>query len=197
MLDKAKRIIQRANQDTSKVSFVNFGLTDNDIVALTELLASKPHIVELDVTSNCLTEASAATLASVESLTHISVGQNNFGSKGAEVLLGKRNLKYLNLTGNNLDLEIAKLIAERRANGVRIITIDNPDLVSKIDSIDDGMLRLQSYRFRTFEKPQSSGYSWSGFVSTVTTFFGYGQGACSSSGASQADLAKNPSVKKQ
>ncbi|HEV2613238.1 MAG TPA: hypothetical protein VGV92_00850 [Gammaproteobacteria bacterium] len=128
MLEKAKKIIERATDKTTKVSFVNYGFLDSDIAALKEFLEGKPHITEIDLSNNNLTAKSAETLSSIGSLKRISLAENGIGDEGARILLAKKNLEFLDLEQTGITFRIADFLAERRAKNVEIFTSSNPKL---------------------------------------------------------------------
>lgn len=154
MLENAKDIIERASESTTKLSFVGFGLYDKHMPALLALIAKKPHIVEIDLTKNCLTETSAKLLSEVTSLKHISIGQNYLHNAGAAVLLSKEHIEFLNVESNGLTSKIAGLIKEREQQGVIVIASDNPDL--ELDNLDKegySALRQSSVVFHQIKEP--------------------------------------------
>lgn len=165
MLEFAKKIIREISADTTKVDLTNFGLRDKDILELKELLEQKPHITEINLTRNNMTRKSGKTLSEIKSLKCIYAGQNNLGDEGARVLILSDNLEYIDLTDNNLTFEIADLIAKRRADGVTINILGNPDLYPEDPSFkEDPILSISTVLFRTNEPTVSEGQRTSGGV---------------------------------
>lgn len=149
MLEKMKKVIERADDRTSKLSFVNYGLDDRDLVVLRDLLNQKSHITEIDLSHNNLTEDSGKILSEIVSLTRITLAQNSLGDLGAKALFSKKNLKFLDLTDNRLTIKIVDSLFERREQGVQIITIGNPNLNPEPTN---EMLHQSSVHFRTEKK---------------------------------------------
>ncbi len=145
MLEKMKKVIERADESTTKVSFVNYGLDDEDMDVLRDLLNQKPHITEIDLSHNNLTEKSGKILSEIVFVVRITLAQNSLGDQGAIALFSKQNLKFLDLSDNGLTIKIVDALLERRGQGVQIITIGNPKLNSEPT---DPTLQQSSVNFR-------------------------------------------------
>ncbi len=88
-----------------KLNLSKQNLTDQDIAALTPLLSQNPHIKELDVTGNSLTNASAAILAKNTTLQtlRLKFGNSAITTTGLRVFLQNTTLTKFPIIGGSGD----------------------------------------------------------------------------------------------
>lgn len=83
----------------SKLSLVENGLTDDDIIALVKAIKNNTHIQELDLSVNKITARGVKSLATLDFLIILNVSANNIGPEGAK-FLAKSNLQKLDISAN-------------------------------------------------------------------------------------------------
>lgn len=159
MLERMKKAVERVRDGETKVNLSGLGLGDKHILVLKEVLEKKPHITEVYLTRNNMTDRSGRMLSEIKSLKRIHAGQNSLGDEGAKALLSQGNVEFLDLTGNGITTKIKELLEERGQSGVTIITSDNPRLYPEDIIMQEKLgLGLSYARFKTKE-PATTGDS--------------------------------------
>ena len=74
-------------------------IQDQHLTDLVVALKQNTHIKALDLSTNYISDAGAALLASIHNLEALNVSENNIGPKGAAIL-AKSNLKRLDISAN-------------------------------------------------------------------------------------------------
>ena len=86
------------------------GLTDNNILTLTQSLSNNHSITSLDLEYNNIGANGARALANNHSITSLIISVNNIGADGATILANNHSITSLDLECNNIGDEAKKTI---------------------------------------------------------------------------------------
>lgn len=86
----------------SEITIKNWGLDDNDIETLVNLLVDNPTVTSLNLKRNNITSRGAILLAQIANLKKLNISQNKIDDKGAIALSKNKSLEELDISDNDL-----------------------------------------------------------------------------------------------
>ncbi len=106
--------VRNNDHSLTTLSLSHFGLTDQDIIIITNALANNNNVTELDVSRNHIGVVGARALALNQTLTSLNVSSNHIGNAGARALAHNKTLTTLNVFDNQIGDAGARALARNQ-----------------------------------------------------------------------------------